>query len=71
MDLRETDEQQLLRKSVAQMAGKYGHEYLIEKARTGGKTTELWKRRATTATSAWPCPPSTAAAGPGWSSCRS
>lgn len=43
MDLRETDEQQLLRKSVAQMAGKYGHDYLIEKARTGGKTTELWK----------------------------
>ena len=43
MDLRETDEQQLLRKSVAQMAGKYGHDYLIGKARTGGKTTELWK----------------------------
>ncbi len=43
MDLRETDEQQLLRKSVAAMAGKYGHEYLIDKARTGGKTTELWK----------------------------
>ncbi|MBC8092715.1 MAG: acyl-CoA/acyl-ACP dehydrogenase [Pseudonocardia sp.] len=43
MDLRETDEQQLLRKSVAAMAGRYGHDYLIEKARTGGKTTELWK----------------------------
>ncbi|MCW2720992.1 MAG: hypothetical protein QOG20_2566 [Pseudonocardiales bacterium] len=43
MDLRETDEQQLLRKSVAAMAAKYGHEYLIDKARTGGKTTELWK----------------------------
>jgi alkylation response protein AidB-like acyl-CoA dehydrogenase len=43
MDLRETDEQQLLRKSVAQMAGRYGHDYLIDKARTGGKTTELWK----------------------------
>ncbi|MDN5933414.1 MAG: acyl-CoA/acyl-ACP dehydrogenase, partial [Pseudonocardia sp.] len=43
MDLRETDEQQLLRRSVAQMAGKYGHDYLIDKARTGGKTTELWK----------------------------
>jgi Acyl-CoA dehydrogenases len=43
MDLRETDEQQLLRSSVAAMAAKYGHEYLIDKARTGGKTTELWK----------------------------
>jgi alkylation response protein AidB-like acyl-CoA dehydrogenase len=42
MDLRETDEQQLLRKSVAEMAGKYGHEYLMAKARAGGKTTELW-----------------------------
>jgi alkylation response protein AidB-like acyl-CoA dehydrogenase len=42
MDLRETDEQQLLRSSVATMAAKYGHEYLIDKARTGGKTTELW-----------------------------
>ena len=43
MDLRETDEQQLLRRSVASMASKYGHDYLLEKARTGGKTTELWK----------------------------
>ncbi|MFC4943871.1 acyl-CoA dehydrogenase family protein [Pseudonocardia sp. GCM10023141] len=42
MDLRETDEQQLLRSSVATMAAKYGHDYLLEKARTGGKTTELW-----------------------------
>lgn len=42
MDLRETEEQQLLRSSVAAMAATYGHEYLREKARTGGKTTELW-----------------------------
>jgi alkylation response protein AidB-like acyl-CoA dehydrogenase len=42
MDLRETDEQRLLRSSVAAMAAEYGHEYLLEKARTGGKTTELW-----------------------------
>jgi alkylation response protein AidB-like acyl-CoA dehydrogenase len=42
MDLRETDEQQLLRSSVAAMAAEYGHSYLLEKARTGGKTTELW-----------------------------
>lgn len=43
MDLRETDEQQLLRTSVAAMAGKYGHGYFLDKARSGGKTTELWK----------------------------
>jgi alkylation response protein AidB-like acyl-CoA dehydrogenase len=43
MDLRETDEQQLLRTSVAGMAAKYGHDYLLEKSRTGGKTTELWR----------------------------
>jgi alkylation response protein AidB-like acyl-CoA dehydrogenase len=42
MDLRETDEQRLLRSSVAAMAAEYGHDYLLEKARTGGKTTELW-----------------------------
>ncbi|WP_214369681.1 acyl-CoA dehydrogenase family protein [Pseudonocardia sp. H11422] len=42
MDLRETDEQQLLRKSVADMAAKYGHDYLIAKAKAGEKTTELW-----------------------------
>ncbi|WP_281689806.1 acyl-CoA dehydrogenase family protein [Pseudonocardia thermophila] len=43
MDLRETPEQQLLRSSVAALAAKYGHEYLQEKIRTGGKTTELWR----------------------------
>jgi alkylation response protein AidB-like acyl-CoA dehydrogenase len=42
MDLRETEEQQLLRSSVAAMAAKYGHDYMLEKTRTGGKTTELW-----------------------------
>ncbi|MEJ3657113.1 acyl-CoA dehydrogenase family protein [Actinomycetes bacterium KLBMP 9759] len=46
MDLRETDEQQLLRSSVASLAAKYGHDYLMEKARTGGKTTELWAEAA-------------------------
>jgi alkylation response protein AidB-like acyl-CoA dehydrogenase len=43
MDLRESPEQQLLRSSVAALAGRYGHEYLIGKARSGGKTTELWQ----------------------------
>lgn len=43
MDLRETDEQQLLRASVAAMAAKYGHDFFLEKARSGAKTSELWK----------------------------
>jgi alkylation response protein AidB-like acyl-CoA dehydrogenase len=43
MDFRETDEQRMLRSSVASMAGKYGHEYLWAKAKAGEKTTELWK----------------------------
>ncbi|HXV91916.1 MAG TPA: acyl-CoA dehydrogenase family protein [Pseudonocardia sp.] len=46
MDLRETDEQQMLRKAVGEMAAKYGHEYLIAKARAGEKTTELWQEAA-------------------------
>jgi len=46
MDLRETEEQQLLRSSVAALAAKYGHDYMLEKARTGGKTTELWAEAA-------------------------
>jgi len=43
MDFRETDEQRMLRSSVASMAGKYGHDYLWAKAKAGEKTTELWK----------------------------
>ncbi|HZB47815.1 MAG TPA: acyl-CoA dehydrogenase family protein [Mycobacteriales bacterium] len=42
MDFAETAEQQLLRKSVAQLAGRYGHAYWLEKARAGEKTDELW-----------------------------
>jgi alkylation response protein AidB-like acyl-CoA dehydrogenase len=42
MDFAESAEQQLLRKSVAQLAARYGHSYWLEKARTGGKTDELW-----------------------------
>lgn len=41
MDL-ETPERQALRKAVADLGAKYGHEYYLRKARTGGKTTELW-----------------------------
>jgi alkylation response protein AidB-like acyl-CoA dehydrogenase len=42
MDFTETAEQVALRKAVAEVAGRYGHRYYLEKARTGGKTTELW-----------------------------
>jgi alkylation response protein AidB-like acyl-CoA dehydrogenase len=39
----ESDERQALRKAVADMARRYGPEYMSRKARTGGKTTELWE----------------------------
>jgi len=42
MDFAETDEQRMLRSSVATMARKYGHEYLWAKAKAGEKTSELW-----------------------------
>jgi alkylation response protein AidB-like acyl-CoA dehydrogenase len=42
MDFTETEEQTLLRRSVADVAGRYGHAYYMDKARSGGKTTELW-----------------------------
>jgi alkylation response protein AidB-like acyl-CoA dehydrogenase len=42
MDFAETAEQELLRKSVAQLAARYGHGYWLDKARTGAKTDELW-----------------------------
>jgi alkylation response protein AidB-like acyl-CoA dehydrogenase len=38
----ETDERQSLRKEVAKLAGKYGREYFVKQARSGGKTTDLW-----------------------------
>jgi alkylation response protein AidB-like acyl-CoA dehydrogenase len=42
MDFAETDEQRLLRKSVADVAARYGHSYWLGKARAGEKTHELW-----------------------------
>jgi alkylation response protein AidB-like acyl-CoA dehydrogenase len=42
MDFAETDEQALLRRSVAAVAGRYGHSYFMAKARAGEKTQELW-----------------------------
>ncbi|CAA9273686.1 MAG: Acyl-CoA dehydrogenase, Mycobacterial subgroup FadE12 in terpen utilization operon [uncultured Corynebacteriales bacterium] len=42
MDFAESPEQQLLRKSVADVAARYGHPYWLGKARAGEKTHELW-----------------------------
>ncbi|WP_117211316.1 acyl-CoA dehydrogenase family protein [Allorhizocola rhizosphaerae] len=39
----EGEERQALRKAVRQLAGKYGREYFMSRARAGGKTTELWR----------------------------
>ena len=38
----ESEERQELRRQVARLAGKYGREWFTEKARSGGKTTDLW-----------------------------
>ncbi|UPK74863.1 acyl-CoA dehydrogenase [Nocardioidaceae bacterium SCSIO 66511] len=38
----ESAERQALRQAVADLASKYGHDYFIERARTGEKTDELW-----------------------------
>ncbi|HZZ47901.1 MAG TPA: acyl-CoA dehydrogenase family protein [Pseudonocardia sp.] len=42
-DVFETDERKDLRKAVAAIAGNFGHEYFLEKARSGQKSTELWQ----------------------------
>ena len=42
MDFAESEEQALLRRSVREVARRYGHAYYLDKARTGGKTRELW-----------------------------
>jgi alkylation response protein AidB-like acyl-CoA dehydrogenase len=42
MDFSESPEHVLLRESVAKLAAKYGHGYFVDKAKTGGKTDELW-----------------------------
>jgi hypothetical protein len=38
----ETDEQRALRASVAELAGRYGHEYTRRKIKAGEHTDELW-----------------------------
>jgi alkylation response protein AidB-like acyl-CoA dehydrogenase len=42
MDFTESTEHRLLRESVGQLGAKYGHSYFVEKAKSGGKTHELW-----------------------------
>ena len=42
MSFIETDEQKALRSSVAGLGGRFGHEYFLDCARSGRKTTELW-----------------------------
>ena len=42
----ESEEHTLLRASVSGIASKYGHHYYLERARSGGSTTEFWKELA-------------------------
>ncbi len=42
MDFSEPPEHAMLREAVGGIAAKFGHEYFAERARTGGKATELW-----------------------------
>jgi hypothetical protein len=42
VDFTETDEHRALRKAVAGLAARYGHEYWLSKAKAGECTTELW-----------------------------
>jgi alkylation response protein AidB-like acyl-CoA dehydrogenase len=42
----ETDEQQLLRTSVRELAARYGHAYYLEVSRSDRKATELWQELA-------------------------
>jgi alkylation response protein AidB-like acyl-CoA dehydrogenase len=42
MDFVESEEQALLRSTVAQIASRYGHEYYVARSRAGEKTDELW-----------------------------
>lgn len=43
MDFAESEEHALLRTSVANVAGDFGHAYFQEKTNTGGKMDELWQ----------------------------
>ncbi|HEY2273135.1 MAG TPA: acyl-CoA dehydrogenase family protein [Jatrophihabitantaceae bacterium] len=43
MDFRETEEQVALRKAVAELGKRYGHEYTAPRARAREPLTELWQ----------------------------
>jgi alkylation response protein AidB-like acyl-CoA dehydrogenase len=42
VDFKQTDEHVMLREAVSAIANKFGHEYYVAKARSDGRTTELW-----------------------------
>jgi alkylation response protein AidB-like acyl-CoA dehydrogenase len=42
MDVDDTADRRALREAVAALGRRYGHGYFLAKARSGGKTTELW-----------------------------
>ena len=46
MNFRESDEQRMVRDAVGAIASKFGHAYFSERARTGGRTPELWDELA-------------------------
>jgi len=43
MDFAESSEHELLRSAVRDIGASFGHDYFVEKARTGQKTDELWQ----------------------------
>ncbi len=43
MDFDLTGEQEQLRDAVSALGKRYGHRYFVEKAKSGGHTTELWE----------------------------
>src|SRR5919107_6207918 len=43
MDFTESPEQALLREAVAKLAADFGHGYYAERAKAGGRSTELWQ----------------------------
>jgi alkylation response protein AidB-like acyl-CoA dehydrogenase len=42
VDFKQSDEHAMLRDAVSAIANKFGHEYYVAKARSDGRTTELW-----------------------------
>ncbi len=46
MNFDETEEQRMLRSAVSSVAARYGHEYYVDRSRTGKKTDELWDELA-------------------------